>query len=189
MQLPASYKGRAFLKESLAKNFLRSCASPLCSWEVLMESGLWTYKRRNFMASGQTANFGLNQWTMEDKVLREEFNQNNQKIDTAMSCLGNCHIEVGTYTGNGSTNSNRLTFSRRPVLVLVSGEETYTGIFSGSVGSGITPPISDGNSNNYSWSSNTLTWSNGNGLTSIQLNFSGKKYYYVAIFSNEKESP
>ena len=39
------------------------------------------------MASGQTANFGLNQWEPGDQVLREEFNADNQKIDAALAAL------------------------------------------------------------------------------------------------------
>ena len=37
------------------------------------------------MASNQTSNYGLNQWEATDQVLREEFNQDNQKIDAALS--------------------------------------------------------------------------------------------------------
>ena len=36
------------------------------------------------MASGYTANYGLCQWQGEDKFLREEFNQDNAKIDAAL---------------------------------------------------------------------------------------------------------
>ena len=36
------------------------------------------------MASGYTTNYGLCQWQPEDKFLREEFNQNNEKIDAAL---------------------------------------------------------------------------------------------------------
>ena len=37
------------------------------------------------MASGYTANYGLCQWQPGDKFLREEFNQDNEKLDTALS--------------------------------------------------------------------------------------------------------
>ena len=39
------------------------------------------------MASGQTTNFGLNQWTAADKVLREEFNRDNVKLDTNLEAI------------------------------------------------------------------------------------------------------
>lgn len=37
------------------------------------------------MASGYTTNYGLCQWQPEDKFIREEFNQDNQRIDTALA--------------------------------------------------------------------------------------------------------
>ena len=37
------------------------------------------------MASGYTANYGLCQWQPEDKFLRKEFNQDNEKIDAAVA--------------------------------------------------------------------------------------------------------
>ena len=36
------------------------------------------------MASGYTSNYGLCQWQRSDKFLREEFNENNTKIDAAL---------------------------------------------------------------------------------------------------------
>ena len=37
------------------------------------------------MASGQTGRYRLNQWQPEDKVLREEFNGDNSKVDAALA--------------------------------------------------------------------------------------------------------
>ena len=39
------------------------------------------------MASGYTTHYGLCQWQGEDKFLREEFNQDNEKIDAALYTL------------------------------------------------------------------------------------------------------
>lgn len=52
-----------------------------------------------FMASGQTTNYGLNQWTSEDAVLREEFNLDNKKIDAV---LNSCGFAIGSYYGTNS---------------------------------------------------------------------------------------
>ena len=41
------------------------------------------------MASGYTANYGLCQWQPTDKFLREEFNQDNEKIDVALKAAEN----------------------------------------------------------------------------------------------------
>ena len=39
------------------------------------------------MASNQTANYGLNQWEATDKVMREDFNADNRKIEEALAKL------------------------------------------------------------------------------------------------------
>ena len=39
------------------------------------------------MASGQTKTYGINQWQPEDKVLREEFNGDNEKMEQALTGL------------------------------------------------------------------------------------------------------
>lgn len=82
----------------------------------------------------KTANFQLTQWEKTDRILMEEFNSDNEKIDTALkssadgvaalqtalaSC-GNCKIVYGTYTGTdkyGDKNPNTLTFAHKPVFV------------------------------------------------------------------------
>lgn len=43
------------------------------------------------MASGQTENYGLNQWAAEDAVLREEFNRDNAKLDMAIENAARWH--------------------------------------------------------------------------------------------------
>ena len=45
------------------------------------------------MASGQTTNYGLNQWTSEDAVLREEFNRDNAKIEVVFE--EKCYVNLG----------------------------------------------------------------------------------------------
>ena len=72
------------------------------------------------MASGQTTNYGLNQWMTEDKVLREEFNQDNAKLDSVISTLsaGSVRILIGNYTGNGQA-SQYINLSIEPKAILV----------------------------------------------------------------------
>ena len=80
------------------------------------------------MASGQTTNSALNQWAPEDKVLREEFNQDNAKIDTALNSLG---CVAGFYKGDGTAGRLvELGFQPSAVLIVRDG-----GVFntSGSV--------------------------------------------------------
>ena len=95
------------------------------------------------MASNYTKNYGLCQWEATDQVLREEFNQDNAKVEetleaqaniltklseknlaleTAISNVGNCRIKVHTRTGTGKydyLNPCSYTFSESPILVLL----------------------------------------------------------------------
>ena len=92
------------------------------------------------MASNHTANFGLNQWAATDPVLREDFNADNASIEEALAEMaaelegkGNLYFECGSYVGTGeftSANPNTLTFSKRPLFVLVACEDS-TSIFPG----------------------------------------------------------
>ena len=84
------------------------------------------------MASGQTANYQLNQWEAEDKVLRTEFNEDNTKIDSVLQTLTSQmpKIVVGTYTGNSNNTSGgnqfiSLGFTPKAVYVCTSYGATY----------------------------------------------------------------
>lgn len=88
------------------------------------------------MASNHTSNYNLNQWEPEDKVIRTEFNEDNQKIDAALGELANQlaskvdkaaldavaatvpKIAVGTYTGNGGQKRTiQIGFTPKAVFV------------------------------------------------------------------------
>ena len=92
------------------------------------------------MASNHTDNYGLCQWEATDQVLREEFNQDNAKVDTALEALdnlvtqhgeqlsaqeaaiaklGNCRIYYTTYTGTGTTTPKQ-TFPGKPLVGMVA---------------------------------------------------------------------
>lgn len=74
------------------------------------------------MASGQTNNYELNQWSAEDPVLREEFNRDNEKVDVRLEQINTTmpRVVVGSYEGNGSdTESVTVTLSFKPKAVLV----------------------------------------------------------------------
>ena len=75
------------------------------------------------MASGQTANYQLNQWEAEDKVFRTEFNEDNQKIDAALGALAKAvpRIVTGTYTGDGAAEK-AVTLGFQPALLVVTAQ-------------------------------------------------------------------
>ena len=95
------------------------------------------------MASNFTENYGLCQWEATDQVLREEFNQDNAKMNAALrdqnnmllelaqkglalealiGQRGNCSIETFTYQGTGTygeDNPTVITFSKQPAAFLI----------------------------------------------------------------------
>ena len=97
------------------------------------------------MPSNQTPNYALNQWERDDRILMDDFNADNAKIDAvlgahagtltahteALTKLGNCRIEVFDYVGTGTFGQNNptvLNFSARPVFFLiVCGSAIYYG--------------------------------------------------------------
>ena len=75
------------------------------------------------MASGQTENYGLNQWAAEDPVLREEFNRDNAKVDAEL--VQKVNLLFGSYTGNASDSkasyTQKIELGFRPKAVIVWG--------------------------------------------------------------------
>lgn len=68
------------------------------------------------MASNQTPNYGLNQWAATDRVIRTEFNADNEKIDAALATIPK--IVTGVYTGDGAEEQFiSLDFTPRAVFV------------------------------------------------------------------------
>ena len=149
----------------------------------------------------KTANFQFTQWEKTYRILMEEFNSDNEKIDTALkssadgvaalqtalaSC-GNCKIVYGTYTGNGksgSANPNKLTFDGKPVLVIVQAQSNTTNYdFHLRLVRGCGWAVGDrGNysyTNSVAWGENFVSWTNDDAET--QFNLQGSVYSYIAL--------
>lgn len=83
------------------------------------------------MASGRTERFQLSQWQAGDPVLREEFNEDNAKIDQALGTIP--QIVLGTYTGDGAANRIvDLGFTPRAVYVAASDGTSF--LYGGGTG-------------------------------------------------------
>ena len=144
------------------------------------------------MASGQTQNYQLNQWAAEDRVIREEFNGDNAKIETALSQLKSSVLQtaVGSYVGNGLCgieNPNHLEFDFAPKLVVLV-VNTYSTLKTGTVlvagqtiSAGIGTSYSSGSCLNLTvtWAGNGVTWYAGD--EERQLNKADTTYFYFAI--------
>lgn len=69
--------------------------------------------------SDYTEHYQLHQWEPEDPFLRVDFNEDLQKIDTALG--GIPQIVVGTYTGTENVStSTKIDLGFRPSLVLIT---------------------------------------------------------------------
>ena len=103
------------------------------------------------MATNHTQNYALNLWEPADKFVREEFNENNEKLEAALvnhdaalaskastaalnalsqtvAQKGNCRIATGTYVGNDRYGENNPTVINlaalgAPPQVVIVGEQ------------------------------------------------------------------
>ena len=78
-----------------------------------------------------TPHYGLHQWEPEDSFLREDFNQDLARIDTALEELQEAAAEksvlvYGSYRGNNGTQIIELGFRPRALLVEGSGKALLT---------------------------------------------------------------
>ena len=136
-----------------------------------------------------TPNYQLNLWEGEDRILREDFNADNTKIEAALASAGNCKIATGSYVGTGTygaSNPTSLTFEFQPLMILLDpGEIEVTNSvpryyflyrscssFSACKSSGSVLPVT--------WSANGASWyATLNALQ--QFNTKGQTYHYLAI--------
>ena len=148
------------------------------------------------MPSSQTPNYQLNQWSRDDRILMEDFNADNAKLDVAIAGhegrvaaleqqapkFGNCQIWTTTYKGEGTTDKFcgkdhpcTLTFPRRPLwaIILESRGQSQLHI----------PPENTLYTLNdidtcFTWNGNTLTWYSENIFK--QMNWA---YYTYRVFA------
>ena len=145
------------------------------------------------MASNQTANYGLNQWAAGDRVLREEFNQDNAKRETALNAAGNCRIIAGSYVGTGTygeSNPCHLEFLFRPQIIFmdIGTADDYNSVpqyYLFFYGAQEAFAFGESERNILTWSDTGVSWYFPNVLVSNaamhQFNASGKTYRYLAI--------
>lgn len=139
----------------------------------------------------QTGKYGLSQWDAEDRILREDFNADNTKIETALANAGNCKIAMGSYVGTGTfgaNNPNTLTFDFQPLMVLVdvSTAATYNSIplhyiFLRPSEKGFSK--GSGDLLEVTWNLHGISWYSVNTTNGVkhQFNNANQTYHYIAI--------
>ena len=70
----------------------------------------------------KTAQFGLNQWEMSDRIQMDDFNRDNAIIDAALA-KRNCQFYTASYVGDGQTTLN-LTFPHKPMILFITRDDT-----------------------------------------------------------------
>ena len=145
----------------------------------------------------QTTNYQLSQWDAEDRILREDFNADNAKLEQALAGIaetlakcGNCKIWATSYKGNGATTTS-ITFPVKPLLFFVKGGDTF--LAASTIGDnaqvqGCVNVYSNYN-NYFTPPSCTLTWS-GNTASLAEAtyrekhaNVSGTTYHVIAFYT------
>ena len=154
----------------------------------------------------QTSKYGLSQWDAEDRILREDFNADNAKIEAAIKDLetstaqalaaaGNCNIVVGSYVGtgtHGSSNPNTLTFDFEPKIlfldvstrVTASGMNSKIPAYSILLRGATEASTATGSTLNVIWNGNSVSWyydGKGTDYSSTQYNTAEQTYYYIAL--------
>lgn len=73
-----------------------------------------------------TSTYQLNQWDAADRILREDFNADNEKIDAALSAIQAAGLKImtGSFACDGTTGTRTYSIGARPKLVLVRTDYT-----------------------------------------------------------------
>ena len=139
------------------------------------------------MAAKHTGSFSLNQWQPTDPVLMADFNADNLKIENALAALsrsinvaGNVRVERSSYTGSGGSSVS-LTFSSRPLLVLVMDFHTF--LIPGLTDNGAILGSSQLPLNQFQWEGSTVRWSTAGDHPERWNNQKGREYQYLALYS------
>ena len=146
----------------------------------------------------QTTNYQLSQWESSDRILMEDFNDDNAKIDAALKSSadavtaiqsqlagkGNCQVYFTTYTGNGAYDeggARTLTFPHKPLFVVVT-ETDDSSCLTAAYGAPTVYTRATGAAwNEASWGEKSFTWWSDN--AGAQLNESGKVYNVIAFLA------
>ena len=154
------------------------------------------------MPSNHTPNYALNQWERDDRVLMEDFNADNAKIDAALAAhaaglagKGNCRVETFSYIGQSSEDraglSHTITFSRRPAFALIFGGSSIY-LMSGRVGEGIFAGTYAAISGSKTIDSTYFTWEDNaavinNAFRQVRMDDKGCTYQVIAWFPEDAD--
>lgn len=140
-----------------------------------------------------TQHYQLHQWEGSDPFLRTDFNEDFQKIDSALEGKGNCRICFGSYTGNGKSGEESpttLTLPFQPLVIFLDVDvvRSFNSIpehfifYQGQEKFQV--PGYSGYYNTLLWQGNTVSWFFPDSSSSAQyhqFNAKDQAYTYLAI--------
>lgn len=158
----------------------------------------------------KTENFQLNQWESTDRILMEDFNGDNAKIDAALAAeddarealagtvaaqaaamtkLGNCKIYTTSYAGNGGYGSGsptQITMPEQILLAIVSATRGSSGYvtWGGAMRSFHTTGSVE-LTTSFLNGGKTVSWYAANNAEQ-QLNRSGSTYYVTVLTAADR---
>ncbi len=158
------------------------------------------------MPSNQTANYQLNQWSRDDRVLMDDFNADNAKIDGAIKAvdqradgleetltehtaqiakLGNCGVYVGSYIGTGNGQPTVANVPGRPLVLYVQDGEVSLAIL--SLRGMDTAYTIIGADYRYAlvWEERSVSWCHGTRQT-YSLNYKDHPYFYMVLYAMDE---
>ena len=144
----------------------------------------------------QTSLYNLNQWVKEDRIMVEDFNADNAKIEAALlaateTAASGLKIKTGSFSGNGTTGTRTYSLGFKPKLLFLR-TDNFNGSYVHDKGIMATETFcaalnSSGNCTmNAPGTPCTLTEDGFslvlNNSASAGLNNSGSKLYYWALY-------
>ena len=141
-----------------------------------------------------TENYQLSQWAKQDRIMMEDFNADNQKIDAALKdhaaaltrlpFCGNCQIYAATYVGTGKFGKDypsTMTLPRKPVWITILNNtgRVQVNILPEDVDYGYSSATSN-HKVSVKWSGNTLSWYGSS--ASVQMNLLDASYHIIAFW-------
>jgi len=148
-------------------------------------------------SSNKTQNLGLNFWAATDPVLRDDFNADNQRLDTALGtvmALPGLYYATGSWVGDGKTVGPgmekaelSLTFDFEPLVIFIdlldSPQSKYrTILFRPCTKAQCTPSSSaDTAYINLTWTPTGVSWYGNMSQSLYNYNANSTTYVYGAI--------
>ena len=134
----------------------------------------------------KTTNYQLNQWAKSDRIMMDDFNADNQKIDAALA--GMPKLALGTYTGTGEKGQSAptsLTLSFPPKFLAVF---PINGLYRLLCARGMEGSNTSPNGHSYgnvavAWDGSTVSWhtTDSGAGADFQLNRLDTQYFYIAL--------